>query len=117
MKPASTAQQLEFILRFYEQTVEVITAVLNRARQSHPGITGWSHAPDLTAALPCTAATLKFSDQASFDGFVTDEQFINAYLESAWGRRPLTRESLRISPPRGDERGTIPSAMFNEIGI
>lgn len=111
------SNELAFALRFYEQTAEAIVAVVESARRSHAGLVSWTQTVDPAASKPCIAVTLKFSDRASFDAFIKDEQFIDTYLANAWGRRPLTRDALRVKPSRSDERGTIPRDMFAEVGI
>jgi hypothetical protein len=106
-----------FVLRFYEQTADVILAVLESAQGSHPGIVGYTQASDWAASRPCTVVTLRFCDPESLSTFLKDDHFVDVYLANAWGRRALTREALRVKSPVGEAHEVIPSDLFVEVGL
>jgi len=108
--------EFKFVLRFYEQTTETILAVIERAKRSHPGISGWKQTTDRSGAKSCEVVSFDFKDRESLAAFQRDEQFIDTYLANAWGRRSLTRDALRVKPNR-DGRGTIPQDMFADLGF
>jgi len=106
-----------FALRFYQQSAAAILAVVESAQRSHPGIVGWTQVTDVAAPRPCTTVTLQFRDRESFEPFAKDEQFVAIYLASAWGRRALGREALRVHASSEAECDTVPGDLFAEVSI
>jgi hypothetical protein len=117
MSVTRNAQEVTFMLRFYEQTSEAILKVVKAALQAHPSITGWSQLVDHTSEKSFSTVILKFRDRASMEAFSNDREFADVYLANAWGKRAMNRDSLRTSPPNADDRGTIPGDMFAHVGF
>jgi len=114
MNASRISKEVDFVLRFYDQSLREIQAVVLSAMKSHPSITSWSHSSDGGIT---TDVKLKFRDDSARAAFKADDRFVDEYLAKAWGRKALTRDALRVKPEIDDERGTIPSDMFGQIGI